>query len=97
MKSLIYRIEAGFDVEEAHDWYERQRKGLGAEFLAEIKVAEESIRSMPLAYGIYRRNTRRFLVHRLPYQLLYRVLDDAIAIVACFHLRRSPRRLKSRE
>jgi plasmid stabilization system protein ParE len=97
VKFLVYRAEAGLDVAEAHDWYEQQRKGLGADFLLEINAAENAIQSMPFAYRVYRRDTRRFLVHRFPYQLLYRVLDDAIVIVACFHLRRSPRRLQSRE
>jgi hypothetical protein len=32
---LVYRREAVGDVQAAFDWYERQRTGLGAEFLVD--------------------------------------------------------------
>jgi toxin ParE1/3/4 len=93
---LIYRPEAAAEVEHAFNWYEQQRPGLGAEFLAALRRAEMKVQETPLAYRVVRRDTRRFLLQRFPYQLLYRIVDDTIAVVACFHGRRSPQRWRSR-
>jgi hypothetical protein len=48
------------------------------------------VQEAPLAYRVVRRDTRRFLLQRFPYQLLYWLVGDTIAVVACFHGRRSP-------
>ncbi len=42
MKSLVYRPEVVADVRAAFDWYERQRAGLGEEFLAALARAEDT-------------------------------------------------------
>ncbi len=94
MKNLIYRPEAAADVESAFAWYERQRTGLGDEFLDELRSAERVVRASPEAFRVIRKDTRRYLFHRFPYQLLYRVVDDKVVVVACFHARRSPRRIE---
>ena len=70
--------------------------GLGNEFLAALRSAERAVQASLLAYRVVRRDTRRFMLRRFPYQLLYRVVDDIIVVVACFHGRRSPQRWKSR-
>jgi len=96
VKAVIYRPEAAADVEEACAWYERQRVGLAAEFLASLQAGEDAVRATPLAYQLHRRDTRRYRLRRFPYQLFYRILGEHIVIVACFHVRRSPRRLSTR-
>jgi hypothetical protein len=45
VKSLIFRPAAAADVEEAYDWYESQRTGLGEEFLE--SAPERSQRGNP--------------------------------------------------
>jgi plasmid stabilization system protein ParE len=90
--ALVYRPEAAEEVEHAHDWYEGQREGLGGEFLAELRRAELKVQATPFAYRVLHRDTRRVLLHRFPYQLLYRVVEETVVVVACFHGRRSPKR-----
>lgn len=96
MRRLVYRPEAEADVRAAFRWYEHQREGLGAEFLDELAKAEDKVRATPLAFRILRRDARRLLLRRFPYQLIYRVTDDVVVVLACFHGRRSPRRLVGR-
>jgi plasmid stabilization system protein ParE len=96
MTSLVYRPEAVADIEEACTWYERQRAGLGLEFMRALQAAEDAMRTTPLASAVHRRGTRRCLLRRFPYQLFYRVLGETIVVVACFHVRRSPRHLRER-
>ena len=97
MKRLVYRPEAAVDVRAAFDWYERQREGLGEQFLGELANAESAARANPLSFRVLRRDARRVMLRRFPYQLIYRVVEDVIVVVACFHGRRSPRRLDRRK
>lgn len=63
MKNAIYfRPEAEKDIEEAAIWYEKQRKGLGEEFIGEIERALEVISDNPDMYAVVHRNTRRTLI-----------------------------------
>ena len=96
MKKVVYRPMAEKDVGEAFIWYEQQRVGLGRQFLDELSRAENSIAMTPLAYQIIKRDARRCMLHRFPYQLIYRLLDDQVVVLACFHGRRSPKRSSSR-
>jgi len=97
VKRLVYQAEAEADVRAAFDWYERQREGLGEEFLGELSRAEHAARSNPLASRVIRRDARRITLHRFPYQLIYRLMDDVVVVIACFHGRRSPKRLERRD
>lgn len=92
----IYRPAAAADIEQAYTWYEKEREGLGEEFLAEVHITLQSALEWPEAYPVVHRSTRRVLVHRFPYGLYYRVIGDLIAVVACFHTSRDPALWKRR-
>lgn len=96
MTTLILRPAAAADVEEAYDWYEAQRSGLGEEFLAEVQRSLNLIIESPYRFPVVHRQTRRCLLQRFPYQMLYRIVDDRIAVVACMHGKRDPSRWQSR-
>jgi plasmid stabilization system protein ParE len=93
---VIVRPAAAADIEEAFVWYERQRPGLGEEFLAAVAATRESIVAHPAMYPVIHRNTRRALLHRFPYGIFYRVYPEAIVVVACMHAKRNPARWRSR-
>jgi plasmid stabilization system protein ParE len=93
---VLLRPAAAADVEEAFHWYERQRAGLGNEFLAAVQSALDDIVAHPTQYPVIHRDTRRALIHRFPYGIFYRVHGDAVIVVACMHGRRAPERWGSR-
>jgi len=93
---LILRPAAAADVEEAFSWYERQRRGLGGEFLESVNAGLREIDAYPLRQAIVFRDTRRFLLRRFPYAIFYRVYPNAIVVVACMHGRRDPLRWRQR-
>jgi len=72
------------------------RPGLGDEFLEELQKAENTLRGSAIAFRVVHRRTRRYIMHRFPYQVLYRVMDEVVVIVGCFHVRRSPRLVRKR-
>ena len=96
MKPALFTPEAPADVEEAFEWYEAQRPGLGESFRRALDVAVASIQEHPEAYVVVHRETRRVLLPRFPHGLYYRVVDENIVVVACMHGKRHPGRWRSR-
>jgi len=90
-RPLFLRPEAKQDIREAFDWYEGERSGLGREFLDEARTALRHVQEHPLRYPKIRGETRRNLLNRFPFSILYVVEDDRIVVIACFHGKRDPR------
>jgi plasmid stabilization system protein ParE len=96
LKSATFRPAASADVDEAYLWYENQRQGLGEEFLLAVQNAVDSILENPKMYPVVRRDTRRILLNRFPYSLLYRLIKKQVVVIACFHAKRDPQIWQSR-
>ncbi len=88
---LIINPEAEADLEEARDWYEFQRVGLGLEFLDRVGEAFGQIRQNPLLHGKVFEDLRIALVRRFPYAVIYQVDEAQITVIAVYHTRRAPR------
>ncbi|MBK9129820.1 MAG: type II toxin-antitoxin system RelE/ParE family toxin [Phycisphaerales bacterium] len=95
--SLFVRPDAAADIEEAYLWHERQRPGLGDEFLDAILVVFEVLLENPRRYQVVHRDTRRANLRRFPYGVFYRIIDADVVVIACFHGSRDPRRWRGRE
>jgi len=93
---ILLRPAAAADLESGYRWYEQQRGGLGDEFLAGVRTTLDAIEADPAAYPVLHRDTRRALVRRFPYAILYRLVGERVVIVGCMHVRRSPRRWRGR-
>ena len=97
MKYTVYiRPDAESDIEEAAKWYEKQRKGLGYEFLDEVLVAFKTISENPYMYNVVHRHTRRALIHRFPFAIYYRIEKKSIVVIAVMHGSRHPKRWQKR-
>ena len=96
MTKLLLRPAAAADIEEAYRWYERQRVGLGEEFLTTVDAALRDIVEHPATYAVIHRETRRALLHRFPYAIFYRLYDETVIVIACMHGRRDPKRWRGR-
>ena len=82
----------------AVQWYEEQRPGLGAEFFEAVVQSTTLIQAQPEIGTPYPdHETRRVLVQRFPYQVVYRLTPDEIVILAVAHLKRRPGYWKNRE
>jgi toxin ParE1/3/4 len=93
---IVYRLEVGDDLDEAFAWCERQRQGLGDEFLSEVRDQIERIQSNPEIYAVLYRSVRASPVRRFQYVVYYRVDSDSINVIAIQHGHRNPRRWKAR-
>ena len=96
--TVLLRGMAETDLEDAFNYYEAARKGLGEEFVTEFRRAVDQIVAHPRAWQLLDANYRRRRLNRFPYGVIYR-LDEAAAsiiVVAIAHLSRDPDRWRRR-
>jgi plasmid stabilization system protein ParE len=94
--SIVTRTAAAAEIDAAYRWYERERPGLGEEFLAAVNDLVGVIAEHPQRFQATHRDLRRALLRRFPYSIFYRLVPDHIVVVACFHSKRNPTRWRAR-
>ena len=62
-------------IKGSFDWYQEQSLGLGHEFTQELKEAIDSVSSLPSAWTKMGRTHRRFALSRLPYSIIYKIIE----------------------
>lgn len=90
-----FEPEAAQELEEASLWYQRQRPGLGTEFLDAIESCVTAVLRWPRAAATVMELpdavvVRRAPVGRFPYHLIYLETAVAIRILAVAHDSRRP-------
>ena len=90
MHAVIFLPAAQIEAGEAQDWYEAESDGLGVAFRAELDHAVLRLAANPLQFPIVLADIRRVLLRRFPYALFFRIVDDAVFVMACFHSSRDP-------
>ena len=99
MKRPVRASEPASDeLTEAVRWYETRRVGLGGEFFDAIAAALTLIETSPEIGKTISSDgqTRRVVVARFPYQVVYRLRPTEIVIVAMAHVKRRPGYWKNR-
>ena len=97
MQRVIFHPDAFKELEQARAWYEQQAPGLGNQFFEEVELAVERIRESPDMWSAYTKNTRRFLIHRFPFAVVYCQDQSNIQIIAVMNLSRKPGYWRHRE
>lgn len=93
--TVVGRPQARNDVLEAADWYDRQREGLGDEFIEEVLAVFDALEVNPLQYC--RRHPTKSIrwryPKRFPYRVIYEVIDEErlVVIAAVIHAARHDR------
>jgi len=82
--------EAEAEVVANRRWYAQRSQAAAAAFIAEIDDAIARIGESPETWPRYRRGTRRFVLRRFPFSVVYRVEEDAVYVVAVAHAQRRP-------
>lgn len=93
---VAFAPEVGQDVTEAYFWYERQRLGLGEEFLSCVDACIQAISRNPEMHAIVHEDYRRALVRRFPYSVFYEYAGDAVTVYCVFHNARNPAKWRER-
>ncbi len=85
-----FHPDAETELNEAVDYYDQCQEGLGLEFAKTVYAAIENICRYPLAWTPLSRNTRKCLLSRFPYGLVYQHKGDEIIVIAVMQLNRKP-------
>lgn len=97
---MNYKIElhpeAVIDLEQAFEWYEFKKKGLGKALVLELDKSLERIRLYPQHYQVIDFGLQAVLLKKFPYKVIFKLLDSKIVVLAIFHQKRNPKRLKRR-
>lgn len=78
------------ELQDAATWYDERSPGLGLRFVEAVRAKTREIIETPHRWALAA-GTRRVLMGRFPYALVYREVSDIeIEIVAVAHLKRRP-------
>jgi plasmid stabilization system protein ParE len=91
---LLPEARAEFDA--ATDWYEQQRPGLGAAFVARVREVLNRIATNPKLHATVYQDVRKAVVRQFPYVVLYREEPGEVVVIAVFHTARDPADWQSR-
>jgi len=89
-RAIELHPEAIAEANGARMWY-AERSSIAADaFMVELDDAIESICNRPDRWPIYSHGTRRYLMKRFPFLVVYRVTDDKLQVIAVAHGKRKP-------
>ncbi|PYS52515.1 MAG: hypothetical protein DMG13_16030 [Acidobacteria bacterium] len=89
--------EAAFaEAQAAYDWYATRNPAAAAAFIDELDHAIEQIGMFPDTGPSHLSGTRRYVMRRFPFTVIYRERERTIEIVAVAHARRRPGYWKER-
>jgi hypothetical protein len=91
-----FHPEAKFELTQAVEFYQTREINLGAEFLDEVFGAITRIVEYPQAFPNFSPNTRKCLINRFPFAIIYQIRKEEIFIIAITHLSRKPGYWKER-
>jgi hypothetical protein len=85
-----FHPDADAEFDKAVEYYEQCQSGLGLEFAEEVYAAIARITEYPDAWTPLSKNTRRCLINRFPYGVIYQVKTNDLRIIAIANLQRRP-------
>src|SRR5476649_347668 len=96
VENFAIRPLAVQDMQEAFDWYEQQKPGLGGEFLENVEKCFLSIRTSPKAFKPVKNKYRRALLKRFRYAVFFSHEEDCVTIYSVFHTAQNPKKWMKR-
>lgn len=87
---LVFQPAARREYDDAADWYEARRAGLGAAFTVAVQQVLDRIADQPKFYAVALDDIREAQIVGYPYCVYYREKPDRVVILAVFHTSRDP-------
>jgi len=91
-----YHQGAIADIKSAVAWYQQRSRKAALDFIEELNRATVTIREAPERWPSGKDNTRRFLLWRFPFAIIYSEKESTITIWAVAHGSRRPEYWTSR-
>jgi plasmid stabilization system protein ParE len=87
---IVFRRAARTEFDDATDWYEQRRAGLGTTFVDAVQKVLDQIASQPQFYPEVFQDVREAIVPGFPYRVYYREEPSQVIVLAVFHTARDP-------
>jgi plasmid stabilization system protein ParE len=87
---FYFHPDAEAEFNKAIEYYGQFQPELGFEFVKEVYATINRIIQYPDAWSALSNNSRRCLVSRFPYGVIYQVKSRSLRIIAVAHLNRRP-------
>jgi toxin ParE1/3/4 len=88
--TIAIQEEAIIEMQEAFEWYENKRNGLGYELLDKIEGCFLKISNTPTHYTHINETYRRIKTQKFPYLIIYEIEESFAFIVAIRHAKQRP-------
>ena len=95
-RKVALHPEAIAEAKAAREWYQERSSAAANAFLKELDSAIEQIAEFPNRWPSHHHGTRRYLLRRFPFSVVYRESKEIIEVVAIAHGRRKPGYWKNR-
>jgi plasmid stabilization system protein ParE len=92
MYHLVIKPRAISMATSSYNWYEKQKKNLGEEFLIEVENKLKVIESNPYLFATVKKHYHQAPLDRFPFVLIYEIIKNTIVVYAIFHTSRNPNR-----
>ena len=92
---IEFHPEVAKDYNEAYEWYEQQKDGLGKEFIKSVSDKLDEIVTQPQTFGQRSKiGYREAKVKTFPYLIIYKIYKQkkTIFVNAIYHTSRNPRK-----
>ena len=90
MLPILFHPATSKEIKTSFDWYQKQVKGLGHDFIQELELVFNSVQSLPFTWPKIGQSHRRFVLSRFPFSLIYEVINEKILVVAIMNNHRKP-------
>jgi len=94
--SVVFSPAARAEVIEARDWYAARNAELADRFISEVESVVARIAAAPQQFPVVHGDVRRARCRHFPYALFFRITDETVHVIACFHGRRDPHQWQRR-
>jgi toxin ParE1/3/4 len=84
------------DVVEALDYYDAISESLALRFEKELNEAFDKLEQQPYYYFKINAKYRRIVLPSFPYMVVYRIVEQTVIVIAVFHQKKHPNKLKKR-
>ena len=84
------------DLRNSAKYYEAKQVNLGHDFLDNVDDVLERIKENPKQFPIIYKETRKALIKRFPFQVLFVIRNIEIIVFAIFHSSQNPNKWKTR-
>jgi plasmid stabilization system protein ParE len=78
------------EIEGGENWYRQRSPDASVDFIAEVSEAIKTVREAPTRWPRHLHGTRRFVLDRYAFSIVYLDTKELVSIVAVAHCKRKP-------